>query len=459
MHRPTKWTDRLEVEDGHITRIVNAEYSKKGEYSTVDVYKENDNKEYWDQNLYVSIYGGVVITFPGLRIGGYYYDDNIAEEEGWNKRQRPSLIGYSGRLTKQDEELICGVYPDFKYLLNKVAHSDWNRLYLIRVLQVWVKHPQLELVMAAGYEKVGMDGRFWRYSEKRRREICLFMRKHMNRKYRLLPLKNLNECIKSNDPENYMQYMVDVSEWDRNSRTVSAVKYEDYLYLKKLRVHIESRFKGQKAFNAKMNYWGDYIRMAVRAGHDVHDPYWRHPKDLLAKHDVVMAEIDRIEEAERIAAQQRAAEWEARRLAAEAERAEKFKKELIKLQPKAEKILKKFGQYSDVVDGYSIFVCTDYEEWKRQAEALHQCICAGGYYQKTLKGECTIVFIQKEGVPIATAEVKNDGKIGQFYADERDRSNCLPSPEVKAVFERWYKTVPQTKWKPRKTKKQIKEAA
>ena len=42
-------------------------------------------------------------------------------------------------------------------------------------------------------------------------------------------------------------------------------------------------------------------------------------------------------------------------------------------------------------------------------------------------------------MPVATAEVKNDGKIGQFYADERDRSNCLPTPEVKAVFEKWYK--------------------
>lgn len=454
MKRPTKWTDRLTVEDGHITRIVRAEYSKKGEYSSVDVYKENDNKEYWDQNLYISIYGGVVVTFPGFKIGGYWKDDTIAEEEGWNKRQRPSLVGYSSKITAADEALVCGAYPDFKYLFKKVSHSDWNRLYLIRVLQVWVKHPELELVMAAGYENVGMDGRFWRYSEKRRREICLFMRKNAGNKFRYLPLKNLNECIKSNDPERYLSYMADVSEWDRNSRCVDAVKYEDYLYLKKLKTKIQTRWKGQKAFDAKMNYWMDYIRMAASAGHDVHDPYWRHPKNLLAKHDVVMEEINRIEEAERIAAAQRRAEWEARQREMEAQKAEKLKKELMRLQPKVERILKKFGKYSEVVDGYSIFVCTDYEEWKRQAEALHQCICVGGYYQKTLKGECTIVFIQKEGVPVATAEVKNDGKIGQFYADERDRSNCLPTPEVRAAFEKWYKNVPKQKWMPRKRKSQ-----
>ena len=36
--------------------------------------------------------------------------------------------------------------------------------------------------------------------------------------------------------------------------------------------------------------------------------------------------------------------------------------------------------------------------WKRQAEVLHQCICSGGYLQKVLKGECTIIFIQKNEI-------------------------------------------------------------
>ena len=93
---------------------------------------------------------------------------------------------------------------------------------------------------------------------------------------------------------------------------------------------------------------------------------------------------------------------------------------------------------------------------------MHQCICAAGYYQGTAEGNYTIVFIQKEGEPVATAQVFPDGRIGQFYADEIDRSNCAPSEEVRAAFNKWLESVPKSKFKkskPRQRKSVKKEVA
>lgn len=53
------------------------------------------------------------------------------------------------------------------------------------------------------------------------------------------------------------------------------------------------------------------------------------------------------------------------------------------------------------------------------------------------KDECVLVFVQKNGEPIATAELKKGNKIGQFYANELDRDNCLPTDEVRAVMNKW----------------------
>lgn len=55
----------------------------------------------------------------------------------------------------------------------------------------------------------------------------------------------------------------------------------------------------------------------------------------------------------------------------------------------------------------------------------------------------------------ATAEISNDGKrIIQFYADEFDRNNCLPSEEIKAAFQKWLNLK-----KPRNQSKKQKEVA
>jgi hypothetical protein len=184
--------------------------------------------------------------------------------------------------------------------------------------------------------------------------------------------------------------------------------------------------------------------MLQRSDHAFDDEYWHYPSNLNEAHNRLVEEERIREEAEELAR------------AKEEEKRFKERKKALK------RIEKKFAEINGSIDGYSIFVTSDYDEWQRQASILHQCICACGYYQGTADGNYTIVFIQKEGVPIATAQIYQNGTIGQFYADETDRNNCAPSEEVRAALDKWMAQVPKSKFKkqkPRQRKSAKKEVA
>lgn len=451
MHQPTDWHDRLEAENGQIVRIVKAEWQSRRRNSklyTCDVYKESDSKEAWSQNLYSSIWGGYAVAFPGLprncNVNSWYHDTTIAEEEGFYVMGRLSSVGWSDDVTKDEEELVCSFYPDFKYVFKKYHFTD--KRDLMRKLQMWIPHHDLELLLAAGFEKVGMNGSFWRLTEKNRKATCNFMRQ--NPQFRNLSLREIREAMRADNPADYGNYLRVIPSWHRSSNPrgiYPCVSYEDYKYMKKQQKKFKSSYNDEEhAFNELVYTYNDYIRMLYQSEHNTKDVYWRYPSDIQAFHDRLLEENRIKEEAERIAR----------------EKAEEKRLREKKLAFK--RIVKKFEKLNGTIDGYSIFVTSDYKEWERQAEALHQCIVASGYYQGTADGNYTIVFIQKEGVPVATAQVYPSGTIGQFYADETDRNNCNPSEEVAAAFNKWLETVPKSKFrksKPRQRKSVKKEVA
>jgi hypothetical protein len=52
-----------------------------------------------------------------------------------------------------------------------------------------------------------------------------------------------------------------------------------------------------------------------------------------------------------------------------------------------------------------------------------------------------IVFIQKNNIPVATAQVYSDKKLGQLYADEQ-AGNIYPSNSVKKMVLKWIDNLP-----------------
>lgn len=444
MHFPTDYTDRITIENGKIVRIVTAKwYDKKNSerkntpiWYECDIYKEDEDGNAWKQNIYLSCWGGYCVAFPGLPLNenpySWYYDKRPAEEEGWKLLGKPMDIG-GDYMTPADFELVYSLHPSFEYLCKKWYFApnkcrDKGRWDVMKKLSVWKQHPELEYILAAGYEEVGLSKGFWRLSEKKRWEMASFMKK--NPKLFNLRFREVQGAIKSGNLELYARYLIDVSSWRRTG--VDGLQFSDYVYLKKLRGIKKDCF--HTALDRKISIWQDYMRMLAQTNHDRKDEYWRHPKDLIDKHNQVKDEIERIKEQAKLEAL-------------------KAKKNAIRA------IKRRFQELNGNIDGYSIFVTTDYDEWKHQAKVLSQCIVGAGYYEKMIDGKDNIVFIQKDGIPIATAEIRTDGSLGQFYADERDRDNCLPSAEVKAAFEKWFQSIPKKTWKPRKVKQQTREAA
>lgn len=450
MHFPSDWHDRIEAEDGAIIRIVNAEWIDKrngGKLYSVDVYKENDAGEAWSQNLYQSMWGGSCVMFPGLprnvNSNSWYYDESIAAEEGWYSRSL-STVGWSDNITESEKELIISFYPDFKYVFKK--HEMTSKREVMKILRVWIEHHEAELVLAIGFEKVALNGNFWRLSEKNRKATCLFMRQ--NTQFNKLSLSEVREAMRAGDPVDYGRYLKAIPSYHRSKNPRAwypCISYEDYKYMRKQQKKFKSSYNDEEhAFNELINIYNDYIRMLYKSDHDCKDMYWRYPSDISAFHDRLVEE-ERIKE-------------EARRMQEAKEEEKRLREQKIAIK----RIEKKFAEINKSIDGYSIFVTSDYDEWQKQAKALHQCICACGYYQGTADGNYTIVFIQKNGEPVATAQVYPSGDIGQFYADETDRANCAPSDEVRAAFNKWLESVPKSKFKkskPRQRKSVKKEVA
>lgn len=450
MHAPKSWYDHLEIENGQIVRVLTAEWWHKSHPEKVyscDVYKENDAGESWMRNLYQSVWGGYCVAFPGLPYNDrsyWYYNPDIAELENWCKRGQRSSVGYSMSVTDKDIDFVCQLYPGFRYLANKYELQSLAEL--MDKLEIWIAHRELEILLAAGYEKIGMNKTFWRMAEKNRKATCIFMRNNplcLN-----LNLKEIRAAMRSENPSLMVEYFAYVSSWYRPDKRYSfsiGITFEDFKYIKKARKKFESTYENEyRAMKQFVELYRDYLCMLQRSNHAFDDEYWHYPSNLNEAHNRLVEEERIREEAEELAR------------AKEEEKRFKERKKALK------RIEKKFAEINGSIDGYSIFVTSDYDEWQRQASILHQCICASGYYQGTADGNYTIVFIQKEGVPVATAQVFQNGKIGQFYADEIDRSNCAPSDEVRAAFDKWLESVPKSKFKkakPRQRKSAKKEVA
>lgn len=178
-HYPTDIYDRLEVQNGKIVRIVKAIYDKRGEYSDIDIYKEDEDGNAWMRNVYSSPWGGYAIMFPGLprnkNKNSWYYDTSIAEEEAWSESKR-SQIGWSKtKITTEERGLVIMHHYDFKYVFQK--YNFTNLREMMDKLIMWKQHPEIELMLAAGFEKLCMCKSLYRLKPENKKAVLQFCRK------------------------------------------------------------------------------------------------------------------------------------------------------------------------------------------------------------------------------------------------------------------------------------------
>lgn len=393
--------DRLEVERGKLVRIVMANARKKKDsHKKLDVYKEYESGKCACRNLYTSL-SGYRVAFPNETTSLYKEGccSFVQKLERWGECIKMKSMP-SRTLDDVEREMIVAKYPDFKYVLAK-----WNGSIekTLEVLRIWKEHKEIELVLAAGFERIALNKAFWKLTEPKRKRVAEFLRKNQGMKW--INLQDIQVMFNKNISYEELE---EYKDWCYDNRRVG---YDVYKYLKKI---------GKADLNGIWLY-RDYQNLLAQTEHDSKDDYWKWPKDLRKKHDALREEVARINAI----------------------------KDLEKLRVKQERYseaVKKVLKNDYVINGYRVFVPATVEEIQRQALALHQCLIQCDYVSQVIDKKCVLVFVQKNGEPVATAQLLKGNKIGQFYADELDRNNCLPSKKVREVMNKWVERKGKIRW-------------
>ncbi len=138
-----------------------------------------------------------------------------------------------------------------------------------------------------------------------------------------------------------------------------------------------ARNGGMYNISEALQYWEDYTGAAEAMGYQLHRENVLLPKNLGAAHDKAVAEHRRKLEKDR-----------------EAEEAERRRGEAERYQARREELEKK---YSFSLGGYMIRIPADREEILAEGRKLQHCV--GGYADRNIRGEVTILFMRRQTAP------------------------------------------------------------
>ena len=411
------YVDRIEIEYDYETqrryleRIVTASY-KAYSLDVMREVEEEDGTKYYYRNLELSSMGGYTVSFPGETYKPRYSSEKVTQRlDDWNDTKWKANLWCENTISLASLNNILEVYPGFIYCLKKMKPEEMKTTLVFDLLQTWKKHPECEGLIALGLYKLAQNKNLYKLTLPKRKQIIQWISKNINKEIfnDRLSLVNIQTIIKYDmSYEEFKEYSYANIGYRKKVGWVSKWVNADiptYRYLKK-------KFGDQFKDANIVRYYFDYLEMCERAGHDAEDPYWKYPSDMYKQHDKVVKELEHI-----------------------ALTAEGFTSSYLKaiMTPLAEK-------YDAVIDGYKIFIPTNYEDIKKQCDVLYQCLIRNNYVYKVIQQEEILVFIWKDDKPIATAEVFYDKTIGQFYGDERGHRNgddCKPSDEVQKAFNKW----------------------
>lgn len=262
----------------------------------------------------------------------------------------------------------------------------------MKVLKVWKEHPEVELPLSLGYYDIIFCKSFYTMKKEDLKKCYKYMNENRGLN---LSITDLKVIVKygAEDADLYF----------RAKRYMGRrVKMTDIKWV----VNQYEKYYDGNTWDFRHDL-EDYKELCEYFHKDMKDEYWLHPKNLKERVSELRIQRDNI-----------------RML----EEAEQLKKKMTRYN----KVIKRFEGWDRTIDGYNIIIPKTVEQWQKQASVLNQCIIRMNYIDEVTKNY-VLFFILKGDTPIATCEVTNllEKKIGEFYADEHYRSNCLPTPEVR----------------------------
>lgn len=396
MHKCT-YTDRIELQRGKITRVVHANYESKKYSNEMDVYKQNEDGKNYCRNVYYAPMAGYGIVFKNEYISGssyYYYCGFMDRIEPYamteNKGTKVLPLYCSNEATEEDLKIITDKYEGFKYVLKK-----WdcrNLAIILEALMIWKDHKEIEILLSAGLENLAFTDAFYRLSDKKKNEIKIFLR------------NNLEE-IKSYDL-NYNEILSCVKNGYKPGDLYFLKRCKDYKFSEEETAYAQNKLSVQDLYSYRI-----YLNDLKYLGKNLDDEFWHYPSNFQkqkAKLDdekiIYENNLDRMKE--------------------------------IRYQ----ETVRQFSSHAGQIYGYDIFVPQNIEDIKYQAETLNQCLMTCNYTDKVINGMCVLVFMRKNGIPIATAEITSSNSIGQFYCNELERNEKMyPTDKMKKAMNIWLK--------------------
>ena len=378
-------------------RIINARSNqkvipglKKGEQTNFDCYKQYETSPDVCRNLYRNFYNYLGVEFPKELVWNYRTKRHVRRGyDEWDEVCCGVHIETGFYPTEREKKIICDKYPAFKYVLNKWSGT---RSQTMAVLKVWKEHPEVELPLSLGYYDIIFNKSFYTMKKEDLKKCYKYMNEN----------RELNLSV--TDLKTIIKYGEEVADMSFRAKSIMGrrVKISDVKWV----VNLYEKYYKDNSWGLRNDY-KDYRDLCIYFDKDMKDEYWAHPKNLKERLEELRAQRENI----------------------------RMLEETVKLKKKMARYtraIKRFEGWDRTIDGYNIIIPKTAEQWQKQARVLHQCIVRMNYMDE-VNNNYVLFFILKGDTPIATCEVTNllEKKIGQFYGDEFDRSNCLPTPEVR----------------------------
>lgn len=268
---------------------------------------------------------------------------------------------------------------------------------LIKALEIFnadkSNRKELEILLSLKLSDIALDRSYYLYNEEFKTFCKTFIK------------KNLSLCQKYNISLYAIQHIKDFNLIENEHMDIIIDAVNNYYSVRK-----EDLFY---CINKNISYsqYRHYMDVITELKVDIQDEYWKHPNNfnkMLDKAEKQLNEIHRIND--------------------------------LELQKKYKKIVEKYIKNNPYkkIDGYEIFIPETIEEIRKQAEVLNQCLMRCNYPQKIIDTDCILIFMQKDGKPVATCELdRNDKIIKQFHQDQKDYSQCQATEEQKIAMKKY----------------------
>lgn len=327
-----------------------------------DWRKKNPVKSTYIQEIYRAYEGldsavsrGVYVTTSTWSYGKTLHYYEVPDYTLFSQNYQETYYNGAWKKTKIEayNEFACKMYkasdvfelkPELKY-----SQFDVEKDHPISFIVKYQKYPEIEMLRKLGmkkYESSIMVLKKLQSKDAKRFKKLLFnlsKTEHYKSEYKQLGPKDLIAYFNKYgiDAIAIDTYLTRKEIKERMLESIDCQYYNELKGVFKLE-DVEPVIKIVLKSKADWGYYSDYLRMAKEVGHDIKDPYWKIPYDLKKFHDKVFAENKAI-------------------------KAAKNKDNEVKM----EMLLGDMLKFNTEIDGYQIFIPTDYATISKQCDVLY----------------------------------------------------------------------------------------